>query len=193
MRATKTRRTYKVKRHKVDPIELANWGRAIFSSFSLSCWQRALSWALTLFVPHHSCVPAPEASSSTNLVSLLLDLRLCPVTALSVPLVRGLLLVSSPAREGVWLQGDSPLPKKEKGFQIQVMLVLFEFVVASILSSILLFTAYVVCGLFLYSGLDQAVSGSVSKILYSPDYEGSVTGSLRCFLRVLGGGGLAVV
>ncbi|KAF3503737.1 hypothetical protein F2Q69_00044517 [Brassica cretica] len=138
-------------------------------------------------------MPVSEASSSTNLVSLLLDLRLCPVTALSVSLVRGLLLVSSPAREGVWLHGYSPLPKKAKGFQIQVMLVLFEFAVATILSSILQFTAYAVCGLFLYSRLDQAISGSVSKILYLPDYEGSVIGSLRCFLRVLGRGGLAVV
>ncbi|KAG5388848.1 hypothetical protein IGI04_030389, partial [Brassica rapa subsp. trilocularis] len=94
-----------------------------------------------------------------------------------------------------------------------VMFVLFESAVASILSSILLFTAYAVCGLFVFSGfdraeiccvgrfiprrsmvvVDQAVSGSVKKILYLPDYEGSVTGSLRCFLRVLGGGGLAVV
>ena len=41
--------------------------------------------------------------------------------------------------------------------------------------------------------VDQAVSGSVRKILSLPDYEGSVTGSLRCFLRVLGGGGLAVI
>ncbi|KAL0647488.1 hypothetical protein Bca4012_045779 [Brassica carinata] len=81
------------------------------------------------------------------------------------------------------------------------MLVLFEFVVASILSSILLFTAYAVCGLFLYSRLDgrsmvvvdQVVSGNVSKILCLSDYEGSATGSLWCFLRVLGGGGLAVV
>lgn len=39
----------------------------------------------------------------------------------------------------------------------------------------------------------QAVSGSVSKVLYLPDYEDSVIGSLRCFLRVLGGGGLVVV
>ncbi|KAH0924047.1 hypothetical protein HID58_024065 [Brassica napus] len=41
--------------------------------------------------------------------------------------------------------------------------------------------------------VDQAVYGSVSKCLNLPDYEGSVSGSLRCFLRVLGGGGLAVV
>ncbi|KAG5395048.1 hypothetical protein IGI04_025011, partial [Brassica rapa subsp. trilocularis] len=74
-----------------------------------------------------------------------------------------------------------------------VMFVLFEFVVATTLSSILLFTAYAVCGLFLSSGLNQAVSGSVSKCLNLPDYEGSVSGSLRCFFRVLGGGGLAVV
>ncbi|KAF3569012.1 hypothetical protein DY000_02018515 [Brassica cretica] len=75
------------------------------------------------------------------------------------------------------------------------MLVLFEFVVASILSSILLFTAYAVCGLFLRSMVvvDQVVSGNVSKILCLSDYEGSATGSLWCFLRVLGGGGLAVV
>ena len=41
--------------------------------------------------------------------------------------------------------------------------------------------------------VDQVVSGNVSKILCLSDYEGSATGSLWCFLRVLGGGGLAVV
>ena len=39
--------------------------------------------------------------------------------------------------------------------------------------------------------VDQAASGSVSKNLYLPVYEVLVGGSLRCFFRVLGGGGLA--
>ncbi|KAF2576748.1 hypothetical protein F2Q70_00005865 [Brassica cretica] len=99
------------------------------------------------------------------------------------------------------------------------MLVLFEFAVASILSSILLLTAYAVlvfrirwASLLVVCSdrakiccvchfiprrsmvvVDQAISRSVSKIIYFPDYEGSVIGSLRCFLRVLGRGGLAVV
>ena len=41
--------------------------------------------------------------------------------------------------------------------------------------------------------VDQAASRSVSKNLYLPVYEVLVGGSLRCFLRVLGGGVLAVV
>ncbi|KAL0743705.1 hypothetical protein Bca4012_085218 [Brassica carinata] len=41
--------------------------------------------------------------------------------------------------------------------------------------------------------VDQAASRSVSKNLYLLVYEVLVAGFLRCFLRVLGGGGLVVV
>ncbi|WZZ65880.1 hypothetical protein YC2023_077250 [Brassica napus] len=52
---------------------------------------------------------------------------------------------------------------------------------------------YAVHGMLSTVVVDQAASWSVSKNFYLPVYEGLVVGSLRCFLRVLGGGGLAVV